>query len=150
MSAGSGSAPNGDPSAELRPQSNGPTPAPTPISAPYWSGGAVGELRYQWCGGCELALMDPQPACTRCLTQDLEWRVSAGVGAVASYTIVWRPPLPRFEVPYAPAIVRVDEGFDLLTNIVGCTVGEVEVGMRVSVRFVDRGDDVWLPYFAPA
>ena len=140
---------NADDSVQLQPQPNGPMPTPTPVSEPYWTGGLQGVLRYQWCAACSLALMDPQPACTRCLRQELEWRDSSGTGHIVSYTVVWRPPLPQLEVPYAPAIVALDEGFELLTNIVGCSVGELAVGLAVQVAFGEPVDGVALPYFTP-
>jgi uncharacterized OB-fold protein len=52
-----------------------------------------------------------------------------------------------FEPPYAPAIVTLDEGYQMLTNIVGVAPADLAIGMPVRVRFHAVGDDVTLPYF---
>jgi len=68
---------------------------------------------------------------------------------VYSYTIAWRPQSPRFTTPYAPIIVDLDEGVQILSNVIRCAVEDVHVGMRVTVEFVPVGT-VTLPYFRPA
>ena len=65
-----------------------------------------------------------------------------------SHTVVWRPQAPEFTVPYAVVIVSFDEGFAVLTNLIGCPVGDVRVGLRVRVTFRDMGA-ITLPYVEP-
>ena len=62
--------------------------------------------------------------------------------------MVWRPQMPAFDVPYAPAIVRLDDGFDMVTAIVGCEPDEIHDGQRVSVEFHDVDDAITLPFFS--
>jgi hypothetical protein len=63
---------------------------------------------------------------------------------------VWRPQTPAFVVPYVPIIVDLDEGWDLLSNLIGCEFDEVEIGMRVEVDFrATASGDGLLPYFRP-
>ena len=64
--------------------------------------------------------------------------------------MVWRPQHPAFTIPYIPAIVRLDEGFNLVSSIVGCEPGEITPGMRLAVTFHPASDDMVLPYFRPA
>ncbi len=133
---------------QLTPQLPGiPLPEPTPVSRPFWDGCAAGELRYQRCAGCGRAAFDPAWACRSC-GSDLEWQVSAGLGEVYSHSVVWRPQTPEFTTPYAVVIVALDEGFHLLTNLVGCTVADVRTGLRVRVAFHDAGGAT-LPYVTP-
>jgi len=80
----------------------------------------------------------------------LDWRNSGGVGEIYSWTVVHRPVTAEFERPYAPAIVTLDEGYQMLTNIVGVAPEELAVGMPVQVQFHALGAeaaDVTLPYF---
>ena len=126
-----------------------PVPRPTPESDHYWSGCRAGELRYRRCSNCHLAVFEPRPICPRCHCTDLAWEVSSGEGAVYSWTVVWRPQTPAFEVPYAPAIVRTDEGFDILTAIIGCQPDEIHDGQRVRVEFHAVDDVITLPFFSP-
>jgi uncharacterized OB-fold protein len=68
---------------------------------------------------------------------------------VYSWTVVWRPMTPAFTVPYAPAIVRLDEGFDMVTAIVDCAPDAIHDGQRVHIQFHAVDDVITLPFFAP-
>jgi len=134
----------------LQPQQPGiPLPGPTPVSAPFWDGCAAHELRYQRCRDCEHAQFDPALTCRACGGDRLVWQVSNGRGEVYSHTVVWRPQAPEFSCPYAVVIVAFDEGFTLLTNLIGCTVQQVGIGLRVRVAFHDVGGGITLPYVTP-
>jgi hypothetical protein len=89
-------------------------------------------------------------ACPHCLSTDWAFEPSTGRGTVYSYTVVHRPPQPGFDPPYVLAIVDLDEGWSMLTNVVGVEPGDVRIGQRVAVRFEDVTDEVALPCFAPA
>jgi uncharacterized OB-fold protein len=73
--------------------------------------------------------------------------VSEGVGEVYSWTVVHRPVTAEFAPPYAPAIVELREGYQILTNIIGVAADEVEVGLGVRVEFYSVNPDLTLPYF---
>ena len=126
-----------------------PAPVPSAHSAPYWDAAARGELLYQRCAACGHAEFDPSILCRRCAGRELHWERSAGAGAVYSWTVVWRPQQPSFVVPYAPAIIDLDEGYQMLANVVGCDVADLAVGMRVAVEFHPVADGFALPYFRP-
>lgn len=131
----------------LRPQT-GPVPhASSQVSVPFWEGCQSKQLRYQRCAACGLANFPPTEHCRQCLSEDLDWRQSIGSGEIYSWTVVYRPVTAEFEPPYAPAIVTLDEGYQMLTNIVGVPPEDIEVGVRVRVQFHDVGPDVTLPYF---
>ncbi|HET9889198.1 MAG TPA: OB-fold domain-containing protein, partial [Mycobacterium sp.] len=85
--------------------------------------------------------------CRQCLSDDLSWRQGGGRGEIYSWTVVYRPVTAEFEPPYAPAIVTMDEGYQMLTNVVGVPPEALVVGMRVRVQFYETGPDVTLPYF---
>lgn len=131
----------------LRPQT-GPVPhASSQVSVPFWEGCQSKQLRYQRCAACGLANFPPTEHCRQCLSEDLDWRQSIGAGEIYSWTVVYRPVTAEFEPPYAPAIVSLDEGYQMLTNIVGVPPENIEVGLRVRVQFHGVGPDVTLPYF---
>jgi len=135
----------------LRPQHGAiPTPQPSALSAPYWDGCQRGELLFQRCGDCGAATHTPAYICSRCLSRALTWEQSSGRGTVYSWTTVWRPQIPAFEVPYAPIIVDVEEGWQMLSNLVGCDHEDVEIGLPVAVEFHPLESGFHLPYFAPA
>lgn len=135
----------------LLPQAEGiPLPNPTPVSQPFWDGCARGELLYQRCGACGRAVFNPAPACRWCSSRELTWQRSAGLGSLYSWSVVWRPQAPAFRVPYAAALVDVDEGYQILSNVIGCTPGDLRLGLRLQVEFHPVGGGIHLPYFRPA
>ncbi|ORV81511.1 hypothetical protein AWC11_27165 [Mycobacterium interjectum] len=131
----------------LRPQS-GPVPhAGSHLSLPFWQGCQAGELRYQRCEACGAANFPPSEHCRQCLSGDLRWERGAGLGEIYSWTVVHRPVTAEFAPPYAPAIVTLDEGYQMLTNIVGMAPADLAIGLRVRVQFHAVGADLTLPYF---
>jgi uncharacterized OB-fold protein len=134
----------------LQPQPAGiPAPRPSLASAPYWDATARHELLFQACDACDVIAQRPTTVCGACLSRSLSWRPSAGRGSLYSWTVVHRPQRPTFVVPYAPAIVAIDEGFHLVTSVVGCRPDQLVAGLRLTVEFHPASDDITLPYFRP-
>ena len=125
-----------------------PVPRPTALSQPFWDGCARGELLVQRCTLCGHLHSTPQEFCRACNAEQLEWKPVSGRGRVYSYTTVWRPQTAAFEVPYVVAIVDLDEGPQLLTNLVDCDVAGVVVGMEVEVCFRPR-QELHMPMVRP-
>ncbi len=126
-----------------------PVPVPTPESEPYWEGCRLGELRFQRCDDCAAPNFGPGLACRACRSRRLSWVAGSGRGQVYSWTVVWRPQTPAFEVPYAPAIIRLDDGYDLLASLIGLDPGSIAAGLRVAVEFVRLDERISLPFFRP-
>jgi uncharacterized OB-fold protein len=134
----------------LEPQPIGiPVPNPSPASKPYWEGCARGELLYQRCDDCGTIALRPSSVCGHCLSRALSWAASAGHGKLYSWTVVWRPQRSSFTVPYAPAIVTLDEGFRMVSSIIGCEPEELGADMPLAVDFHPASDEIFLPYFRP-
>ena len=135
---------------QLVPQSSGiPHPHPTALSQPFWNGLSRGELLFQRCDVCAGATHTPALVCAHCGARQLQWAPSTGRGSVYSWTIVWRPQTPAFTVPYVPIIVDLEEGWQMLSNLVGCAHDAVHVGQAVEVEFHPLTADITLPYFRP-
>lgn len=135
----------------LAPQPPGvPLPGPSTFSAPYWEGCDRGELRLARCAACGQALADAPRVCWRCHGTELGWEPACGRARLYTWTVVWRPPTPHFVVPYAPAVVELEEGVHLMSAVVGCRPGDLVEGMALEVVFHPAGDDRLLPYFRPA
>lgn len=128
-----------------------PLPSPTPETQPYWDGCREGELRIQHCNGCGSYFFYPRIFCPKCLSTEVEWRTVSGKGTLLTYVISARP-APGFEdeTPYSIAIVQLDEGPHMMTNIVNTemTPQNLKAGMPVEVVFQDLGD-ISLPRFQP-
>jgi uncharacterized OB-fold protein len=128
-------------------------PEATPETRPFWDGCRDGVLMLPWCRPCATAFFPPSLYCSRCLSDDVEWRVASGRGRLHTYVIAHRA-APGFEDqgPYAIAIVELDEGPRLMSNIVGIpnTPDHLVLDMELLVTFESRGDGVQVPVFGPA
>lgn len=125
-------------------------PRPTPDTQEYWDGAARGELRIQRCRQCDGAYFYPRPLCPHCGSGDVDWFTASGRGTLYSYTIAMRS-VYGYEAPFSIAIVELEEGPRMLSNIVDVeqTPEHLVLDMPLQVRFEDRGDHS-VPVFAPA
>lgn len=128
---------------------------PEPDTQPFWDATKRRELVYQVCGESGEPVFYPRRYCLACGGDGLEWRVSKGEGVVYTYSVVMQSRHPAFADlgPYAVAYVDLDEGFRIMTNIVGVDnpVTDITCGMRVKVRWEEQGEgEVALPMFEPA
>ncbi len=117
-------------------------------TGPFWAATSGHELRYQRCIECVQVVFYPRKHCTNCGSSMLEWHVSAGEGVIYSFTVIRRNGHPYFSsiVPYVVALVDMDEGFRMMTNIVQTAPENVRIGQRVRVFWEDY-DTVSLPMF---
>jgi hypothetical protein len=129
-----------------------PLPEITTESRPFWEGCKRHELLVQRCRGCGALQHYPRGICASCWGTDLEWRRSSGRGTVHTYTVTHRSQARGFreELPYVLAYVELDEGVQLVTNIVGCAPDRVAIGMPVEVTFEDVTPQISIPRFRPA
>jgi len=128
-----------------------PVPVPTRETQPYWEGCKSHELRIQKCAACGHAQFYPRLYCTACMSDKVEWIKASGRGKVLSFTIVYRPVTQAFagDVPYVVALITLDEGPQLMSNVVGCPPEQVSIGMPVEVTFEDWTEEISVPKFKP-
>lgn len=124
-------------------------PVPTPETAPFWEGCKKSELRLQRCAGCGHLQFPPQSFCAACLGERLVWVKATGRGTVLSYTVVHWSPNPAYaaDAPYVLALIALEEGPRMLTNIVSCAPTDVRIGMTVAVTFEPCTEEIALPKF---
>lgn len=129
-----------------------PIPVPDLVTAKFWEAAREHKLLLQRCGDCGAFQFFPQSLCRGCLSQRLNWIEASGRGTIYSYTIVHRAPSAAFErdIPYVVALVELDEGVRMMSNVVGCVPQEVSIGMEVEVLFDHVTDEIAIPKFRPA
>jgi uncharacterized OB-fold protein len=129
-----------------------PSPPTTPWSAPYWEAARQGRLIIQRCHACEQYVFYPRRVCPFCFEDALDWVEATGRGEVYTYSVVENNAPSAFvdKMPYVIAVVILDEGVRLMSNIVECDPGRVHCGMAVEVTFAPVSGDVTLPVFRPA
>ncbi len=117
---------------------------------PFWEATAVGQLVLPRCVECGATLWYPKSFCPLCASSSVEWVPASGRGTIYSFSItrkgagVWAE-----HGPYVVAYVELDEGPRVLTNIVGCDVDDVHIGMAVSVVFHPTADGPAIYRFRP-
>src|SRR5262245_43859835 len=117
----------------------------------FWDGCRRHELRLQRCRRCGTWRHQPRPMCPQCRSPEYEWARASGRGTLYSFTVVHAPTLPAFaaRIPYNVAVVQLEEGPFLVSNIVGCASDQLRIGMAVLVEFEDVSEHLSLPRFRP-
>ena len=128
-------------------------PQQSDAAAPFWE--ATKQRRYlvQWCDACATPIFYPRDVCPRCLSADsLMWREAKGTGTVHAVSVQHRPANPTMadKVPYAVALVDLDEDIRVMSNVVNSDPSSVKVGDAVTLTWEPLDDGTNLPLFEPA
>jgi 3-oxo-4,17-pregnadiene-20-carboxyl-CoA hydratase alpha subunit len=116
----------------------------------WWDRVNEGELPIQRCKECGTLRHPPRPMCWKCQSLERDHIVSSGKGTVYSYVVVHRPPFPGYEYPLAVAVVELEEGTRIVSNLVGIEPERVEIGMPVKLSIEAVDEELKLPLFRPA
>ena len=132
-----------------------PLPQPmTPEAKPYWDGLREGKLMVPRCSACGNTFFYPRVICPRCSSRDLTWIQASGRGTLYSFAIAHQSINRAMKVPppYILAMVALDEGPRMLTNLVNAAPdpGALRCDMPVRVVFSKLTDDVTIPLWEPA
>ncbi len=128
-------------------------PPSTELTQPYWDAARREQLVIQQCEACANRVFPPRAHCSKCGSAQLKWQPVSGKGVIYTYTVAHRPPHPVLaeQCPITIAVVELEEGPRMISNVTGCEPSDVEVGMSVQVAFEAIDDsDVVLPVFKPA
>lgn len=129
-----------------------PLPEPTAATEPFWKAAKEHRLLIQRSKKTGEAVFYPRLVSPFGPGDELEWFEASGRGTVYSYTVARRPTAPQWtnDCPYVIAIVELEEGPHLTTNVVGCDPDDVRVGMPVVAVYDDVTPEVTLVKFRPA
>lgn len=118
---------------------------------PFWEGAKRHELLIQRCGDCGKFYFYPRSLCPHCMSDNIEWVKVSGKGKIYSFTISHRTGTLPFQkdIPYNIAIIELDEGVHMLSNVVECRNEDLRIGMPVEVVFDDVTPEITLPKFRP-
>ena len=124
-------------------------PVATDLTRPFWLAAKEGKLVIQHCTSCKTNQFFPRPFCLQCMSSEIEWIQSNGTGTIYTFTINRRGsnPYMNARVPYAVAMIELDEGVRLMANIVDSALEQIEIGCRVCVTFEALTEHISLPQF---
>jgi uncharacterized OB-fold protein len=125
-------------------------PAISELTRPWWNACREGVLLLPKCRECGRHFFRPEVACTHCFSLDWEWVEASGRGTLYSYSEIHRAPVPGFKTPAVFAIVELEEGVTMFSNVVECPLGELQIGMPLQVVFETLTEEITLPKFKPA
>jgi uncharacterized OB-fold protein len=127
-----------------------PIPVPSLESKPYWDGLREKRLLIPKCEECGGVWFPPSRLCPHCSSLKTGWVQASGRGKIFSFVIFHRVYHPGFsgEVPYGVALVELEEGPRVLSNIVGVGPEELACEMRVRLVFEEITEGLTLPKFA--
>jgi len=128
-----------------------PLPEITPETRHFWEGAKDGELRLQKCAACSHVYFPPRPFCPQCTSRDVAIVRASGRATLYSYVIHHRP-VPGFVPPYSIAVVQLEEGPRMMTNIIDVeqTPDALQLDMPLEVVFTPMTGEISLPLFRPA
>ena len=123
----------------------------TSETKPFWDATAEGKFLLPKCDNCSAIIWYPRAFCPECSGTAISWIAASGKGTIYSFSItrkgggVWAE-----RSPYVIAYVELEEGPRVLTNIVGCPVDDVSIGMSVRVVFDKTEEGPAVFRFTPA
>ncbi len=121
-------------------------PMLTPENTSFWTGGENGQLLITCCCSCNEAIHPPELVCPKCLSRDVAARPASGTGKIYSYTINYQQWLPDMQVPFALAVVDVDDmpGVRITCEVIDSVPDDVAIDAKVAFTFL-KVKDVWVP-----
>jgi hypothetical protein len=122
------------------------------VNRPFWAGCAKGQLLVQRCIRCGRLRYPAGVVCPQCLSPDAEWQPMSGRGKVFSFIIFHRAYHPVWEskVPYVVAMIELDEGPMLISNVVSVDPAQLKIDDPVTVAYEPLDEQIVIPVFRPA
>jgi uncharacterized protein len=120
------------------------------VTSPFWEAAKEGRLVVQRCPSSGELQWPPRGRCIHDWTEEPEWIEIDGRGRVFAFTVIDRASHAYPETPYVLAVVELEAGICMTTNLVDVDPAEVRIGMLVEVRFEAASEDLRLPVFTPS
>jgi uncharacterized protein len=126
-----------------------PDPLVTEDSEVFWAAADDCRLVAQRCSACGALRHPPRPMCPHCHSLDFEPQALSGRGTVYSFAVLHHPQNPDFEYPVLAALIDLEEGVRLMSNLRGLDPSEIRIGMPVLVGYVPTVGGHQVPVFEP-
>jgi hypothetical protein len=128
-----------------------PPPLADATTLPFWEAAAEHRLVVQRCAACQHTRLPPAPICPECRSADAEWQEISGRGEVYTFTHVHRPIAAGQDLPFVIAVITLEGagGVRIISNLVGSSPEEIEIGTPVELVWEDMSSDLAIPRFRP-
>jgi uncharacterized OB-fold protein/acyl dehydratase len=116
----------------------------------WWNLVDQGKLPIQSCNQCGALHHPPRPMCNQCRSMEMGWIEASGRAKLHSFTVIHHPQFPGYDFPIVAALVDLEEGTRMVSNVVGCSPEDIEIGMALEGFIHEDADGFKLPLFRPA
>jgi hypothetical protein len=116
----------------------------------WWEQAAQDKLVIQRCTECELLRHPPRPMCDACRSIAWDFVEASGRGKLASFTVLHHPQVPGYAYPLTIALVDLDEGTRIVSELVDCEHDAISIGMELVATIHEDEDGFKLPVFRAA
>jgi uncharacterized OB-fold protein len=118
---------------------------------PFWEAAREGRFLIARCGDCGRPHHYPRPFCPFCWSEEVNWEDASGRATLYTYSTVFVNDRPPFNdrLPYVAAVVDLEEGPRVMTNLVGCDPADLRIGQEVVVAYQELTDEITVPVFRP-
>jgi hypothetical protein len=129
-----------------------PPPMADHETLPWWQAAAEHRLVVQRCTACQHTRLPPAPVCPECRSFESDWKELSGRGEVYTYTLVHRPLAAGQTLPFAIAVIALEDsgGLRMISNIVDVEMEQISIGMAVELVWEDMSESLAIPRFRPA
>jgi uncharacterized OB-fold protein len=125
-------------------------PEPSKISKPFWESCKAEAMQIQKCTDCDTYLFYPVYVCPECASRNLEWTRVSGRGKIYTFTVAEKSIFEGVEGPVVVALVELEEGAMMTSNIRTDDPYRVRIGMPVTLTYEAISDAITLPVFEVA
>lgn len=127
-------------------------PTPEADTVEFWQAAKEERLLIKHCEDCGAYVYYPRPFCPSCWSRNVTWHQASGNANLYTWSVIFNNDQPPFRdrVPYVAAIVDLEEGPRMMTNVVDTPFEDLRVGMALRVTWMPISDDYTIPVFVPA
>ena len=116
----------------------------------WWNEVAKGRIAIQRCKGCQELRHPPRPMCPSCRSMEWDSVEISGRGTLHTFTVIHYPQFPGYEFPICAALVDLEEGVRMVSDVMDCKPEDLEIGMKLQAYVHEDDDGFKLPLFRPA
>lgn len=124
-------------------------PTTSPETEPFWQAANRGVFLLQRCPDCGKTQYHYRALCVHCMSDRVEDMPSSGKGTVWTYSVVYRNNSPGYteQVPYVVALVELEDGVKVISNVLSDDPEKVTFGTEVHVEFSEAENGQSIPVF---
>lgn len=121
-----------------------------PADLPFWQACEEGRFLLHRCTLCDRHYW-PASYCVEHGDASMAWEEVSGEGELYTYTVMHKvaSPLWKSKAPYVVGVIKLDQGPMFHSNVIGCELSQLRVGMRLQPVMQRNDQGMTIPLFRP-